>query len=182
MSSRSTSWFLANSGARRARRRGSPRRCDGPRAPRFALRLRHRQAAASSRRRVLAIEGPEGTDRMLRRVRRLNHSWLRGARREGGVLVKAAKRGRTCASTCRRSVREPWSRRPVRVWPVLPSGPARRSFSISRRRCGWPMASAFSWWPRTAVDGGSQCLSGAASGSSPGRNPAISSGRNSSAP
>ncbi len=51
------------------------------------------QAAIVARRRVLAIEGPEGTDRMLRRVRRLNHSWFGRARREGGVLVKAAKRG-----------------------------------------------------------------------------------------
>jgi UDP-2,3-diacylglucosamine hydrolase len=52
------------------------------------------QAAIVVRRRVLAIEGPEGTDRMLRRVRRLRGVWLgRRARREGGVLVKAAKRG-----------------------------------------------------------------------------------------
>jgi DUF1009 family protein len=52
------------------------------------------QAAVVARRRVLAIEGPEGTDRMLRRVRRLGRSWF-GAkvRRECGVLVKGAKRG-----------------------------------------------------------------------------------------
>ena len=43
---------------------------------------------------VLAIEGPEGTDRMLRRVRRLRQPWFGShVRREGGVLVKAAKRG-----------------------------------------------------------------------------------------
>jgi hypothetical protein len=52
------------------------------------------QAAVVARRRVLAIEGPEGTDRMLRRVQRLRGAWFGGrARREGGVLVKAAKRG-----------------------------------------------------------------------------------------
>ncbi len=43
---------------------------------------------------VLAIEGPEGTDRMLRRVRGLRQPWFgRRVRREGGVVVKAAKRG-----------------------------------------------------------------------------------------
>jgi DUF1009 family protein len=52
------------------------------------------QAAVLAGRRVLAIEGPEGTDRMLRRVRRLRGAarW-RPARREGGVLIKAAKLG-----------------------------------------------------------------------------------------
>jgi UDP-2,3-diacylglucosamine hydrolase len=52
------------------------------------------QAAVVAALHVLAIEGPEGTDRMLRRVRRLRQPWfgLR-ARREGGVVVKAAKRG-----------------------------------------------------------------------------------------
>ena len=40
------------------------------------------QAAVVARRRVLAIEGPEGTDRMLRRVRRLSHSWF--GRRDDG--------------------------------------------------------------------------------------------------
>ena len=45
-------------------------------------------------RHVLAVEGPEGTDGMLRRVRRLRQSWLGLRRRkEGGVLIKAAKRG-----------------------------------------------------------------------------------------
>ena len=52
------------------------------------------QAAVVARRRVLAIEGPEGTDRMLRRVRRLRGSWFGDrSRREGGVLIKAAKQG-----------------------------------------------------------------------------------------
>lgn len=52
------------------------------------------QAAVVAVRRVLAIEGPEGTDRMLGRVRRLRGGRLgRSARREGGVLVKAAKHG-----------------------------------------------------------------------------------------
>jgi DUF1009 family protein len=52
------------------------------------------QGAVIARRHVLAIEGPEGTDRMLRRVGSLRRSWfgLR-RRREGGVLIKAAKRG-----------------------------------------------------------------------------------------
>ena len=52
------------------------------------------QAAVVAGRRVLAIEGPEGTDRMLRRVARQRQSLLGlRRRREGGVLVKAAKRG-----------------------------------------------------------------------------------------
>jgi DUF1009 family protein len=51
------------------------------------------QAAVVASRRVLAIEGPEGTDRMLRRVRHMRRSWFGGCRREGGVLVKAAKKG-----------------------------------------------------------------------------------------
>jgi hypothetical protein len=52
------------------------------------------QAAVVARQHVLAIEGPEGTDGMLRRVRGLRQSWF-GLRRskEGGVLIKAAKRG-----------------------------------------------------------------------------------------
>jgi DUF1009 family protein len=52
------------------------------------------QAAVVAGRHVLAIEGPEGTDRMLRRIRRLRQPWF-GARRrrEGGVVVKAAKAG-----------------------------------------------------------------------------------------
>jgi hypothetical protein len=52
------------------------------------------QGAVVDRRHVLAIEGPEGTDRMLRRVRGLRQSWFGLQRREqGGVLIKAAKRG-----------------------------------------------------------------------------------------
>ncbi|NIX77154.1 LpxI family protein [Microvirga terricola] len=52
------------------------------------------QAAVVAQRHVLAIEGPEGTDRMLRRVRGLRRSLLGfSPRREGGVLVKAAKKG-----------------------------------------------------------------------------------------
>lgn len=52
------------------------------------------QAAIVAREHVLAVEGPEGTDGMLRRVRRLRQSWLGLHRRkEGGVLIKAAKRG-----------------------------------------------------------------------------------------
>lgn len=52
------------------------------------------QAAIVAREHVLAVEGPEGTDGMLRRVRKLRQSWF-GLRRqkEGGVLIKAAKRG-----------------------------------------------------------------------------------------
>ncbi|MGF9758132.1 UDP-2,3-diacylglucosamine diphosphatase LpxI [Microvirga sp. 0TCS3.31] len=52
------------------------------------------QGAVVDRRHVLAIEGPEGTDRMIRRVRSLRQAWF-GLRRceEGGVLIKAAKRG-----------------------------------------------------------------------------------------
>jgi DUF1009 family protein len=52
------------------------------------------QATVVAGRHVLAIEGPEGTDRMLRRIRRLRQPWF-GARhrREGGVVVKAAKAG-----------------------------------------------------------------------------------------
>jgi UDP-2,3-diacylglucosamine hydrolase len=51
------------------------------------------QAAVVAGQHVLAIEGPEGTDRMLRRVRASRHGWLRPRSRDGGVVVKAAKRG-----------------------------------------------------------------------------------------
>jgi UDP-2,3-diacylglucosamine hydrolase len=52
------------------------------------------QGAVIARRHVLAIEGPEGTDRMLRRVMKMRQSWFGLRRREeGGVLIKAAKRG-----------------------------------------------------------------------------------------
>ncbi|MGO4386180.1 LpxI family protein [Microvirga sp. 2YAF29] len=52
------------------------------------------QGAVIARNHVLAIEGPEGTDRMLRRVKAQRQSWfgLR-QRNEGGVLIKAAKLG-----------------------------------------------------------------------------------------
>lgn len=52
------------------------------------------QAAIVAREHVLAVEGPEGTDRMLGRVRaqRLSLFGLR-RRKEGGVLIKAAKSG-----------------------------------------------------------------------------------------
>jgi UDP-2,3-diacylglucosamine hydrolase len=43
--------------------------------------------------RVTAIEGAEGTDRMLRRVRSLSGGFLRRARPSNGILVKSAKRG-----------------------------------------------------------------------------------------
>lgn len=52
------------------------------------------QGAVVARNHVLAIEGPEGTDRMLVRVAGLRQSWFGLRRRkEGGVLIKAAKRG-----------------------------------------------------------------------------------------
>lgn len=52
------------------------------------------QGAVIARRHVLAIEGPEGTDRMMRRVMKMRQSWFGLRRREeGGVLIKAAKRG-----------------------------------------------------------------------------------------
>ncbi len=52
------------------------------------------QGAVIARNHVLAIEGPEGTDRMMGRVRRMRLSWFGLRRREkGGVLIKAAKRG-----------------------------------------------------------------------------------------
>ncbi|MBQ0822950.1 UDP-2,3-diacylglucosamine diphosphatase LpxI [Microvirga sp. HBU67558] len=52
------------------------------------------QGAVIARRHVLAIEGPEGTDRMIRRVLKMRQSWFGLRRREeGGVLIKAAKRG-----------------------------------------------------------------------------------------
>ncbi|MGO4523983.1 LpxI family protein [Microvirga sp. 2MCAF35] len=52
------------------------------------------QGAVIARRHVLAIEGPEGTDRMIWRVMKMRQSWFGLRRREeGGVLIKAAKRG-----------------------------------------------------------------------------------------
>jgi DUF1009 family protein len=52
------------------------------------------QAAIVAREHVLAVEGPEGTDRMLGRVAAMRRS-LFGfhKRRDGGVLIKAAKAG-----------------------------------------------------------------------------------------
>ena len=50
------------------------------------------QAVVATGERVLAIEGPEGTDRMLARVRSLRRRWFRRIE-SGGVLVKAAKSG-----------------------------------------------------------------------------------------
>jgi DUF1009 family protein len=43
--------------------------------------------------RVIAIEGPEGTDRMLKRVQGFRRSWGFGRPPRSGVLVKTAKRG-----------------------------------------------------------------------------------------
>ena len=43
--------------------------------------------------RVLAIEGPEGTDRMLARVRSLRRSWSLVRPQAAGVLVKSPKQG-----------------------------------------------------------------------------------------
>jgi DUF1009 family protein len=51
------------------------------------------QATVVARARVLAIEGPEGTDRMLARVRGLRRTWGRAGAASGGVLVKTAKSG-----------------------------------------------------------------------------------------
>lgn len=51
------------------------------------------QACIVSGERILAIEGPEGTDRMLARVRSFRLPWSRIRAEPGGVLVKTAKRG-----------------------------------------------------------------------------------------
>lgn len=50
------------------------------------------QAAVLEGERVLAVEGPEGTDRMLARVRGLRAGWMK-PREKRGVLIKAAKIG-----------------------------------------------------------------------------------------
>lgn len=50
------------------------------------------QAVVVAGERVLAVEGPEGTDRMLRRVGRLGRGWRLRRAPSGGVLVKTAKR------------------------------------------------------------------------------------------
>ncbi|HEX5867055.1 MAG TPA: UDP-2,3-diacylglucosamine diphosphatase LpxI [Beijerinckiaceae bacterium] len=51
------------------------------------------QATVAAGERILAIEGPEGTDRMLGRVRRLRRSWSLKRPPRAGVLVKMPKRG-----------------------------------------------------------------------------------------
>ncbi len=52
------------------------------------------QATVVNGGRVVAVEGPEGTDRMLRRVRAFSGAgWFTRAPDRAGVLVKAAKRG-----------------------------------------------------------------------------------------
>jgi DUF1009 family protein len=51
------------------------------------------QACVVSGERILAIEGPEGTDSMLARVRSFRLPWSRTRVEPGGVLVKTAKRG-----------------------------------------------------------------------------------------
>ena len=51
------------------------------------------QAAVLVDERVLAIEGPEGTDRMLARVRGLRRPWIFARPRAAGVLVKSPKQG-----------------------------------------------------------------------------------------
>ena len=51
------------------------------------------QACVVTGERVLAIEGPEGTDSMLARVRAFRRPWSRVRVEAGGVLVKTAKRG-----------------------------------------------------------------------------------------
>jgi DUF1009 family protein len=51
------------------------------------------QACVVSGARILAIEGAEGTDSMLARVRRFRRPWSRIRVEPGGVLVKTAKQG-----------------------------------------------------------------------------------------
>jgi DUF1009 family protein len=51
------------------------------------------QAAVLTGRRVLAIEGPEGTDRMLARARSFGRGWFRRKSPIDGILVKGPKRG-----------------------------------------------------------------------------------------
>jgi UDP-2,3-diacylglucosamine hydrolase len=51
------------------------------------------QATVVSGSRVLAVEGPEGTDRMLARVQGLGRAWTFRRPLRGGVLVKAPKDG-----------------------------------------------------------------------------------------
>ncbi len=64
------------------------------------------QAVAVAGERVLAVEGPEGTDRMLARARALGRRpFGLGRPLPATVLVKAPKVGQDSASTCRRSGR-----------------------------------------------------------------------------
>lgn len=51
------------------------------------------QAAVVAGERVIAMEGPEGTDRMLARARAIGRPGLFKRRLRGGILVKAPKRG-----------------------------------------------------------------------------------------
>lgn len=51
------------------------------------------QACVVAGERILAIEGPEGTDSMLARVQGFRRPWSRTRVETGGVLVKTAKRG-----------------------------------------------------------------------------------------
>lgn len=51
------------------------------------------QACVVAGERILAIEGPEGTDSMLARVQGFRRPWSRTRIEPGGVLVKTAKRG-----------------------------------------------------------------------------------------
>jgi len=51
------------------------------------------QAVVVAGERILAVEGPEGTDRMLARARALRGGRLFGRRTRAGVLVKGPKRG-----------------------------------------------------------------------------------------
>lgn len=51
------------------------------------------QAVVVAGERIVAVEGPEGTDRMLARARSLRGARFFGRRTRGGVLVKAPKRG-----------------------------------------------------------------------------------------
>jgi len=51
------------------------------------------QACVVAGERILAIEGPEGTDRVLARVQSFRRPWSRIRVEPGGVLVKTAKRG-----------------------------------------------------------------------------------------
>lgn len=51
------------------------------------------QAVVIAGQRVLAVEGPEGTDFMLKRVRGINRVRFLQRKRNGGILIKTAKQG-----------------------------------------------------------------------------------------